>query len=205
MKIKQLTCTLLLAFGLAANAANTVTKVGQVTGEVTLSDNVDYVVTDATPFAEGGKVNITNTDHAVLIIQNIRPSIVISSHLKGKVFINGAQAVAAQLEEIVGEIRDEYDEDEESLIQKVDDNTYLVPGGMKLDDINDALDTEFSSEDYDSIAGLVLQILDRMPTIGEEVTTEDGIRIKVETVHQNRITKVLLRLPEESVDVLEQN
>lgn len=93
MKIKQLTCALLLAFGLAANAANTVTKVGQVTGEVTLSDNVDYVVTDATPFAEGGKVNITNTDHAVLIIQSIRPSLVIKNHLKGKVFINGEQAV----------------------------------------------------------------------------------------------------------------
>ena len=44
-----------------------------------------------------------------------------------------------------------------------------------------------------------------MPTVGEEVTTEDGIRIKVETVHQNRITKVLLRLPEESTDVLEQH
>ena len=93
MKIKQLTCALLLAFGLAANAANSVTTVEQVTGEVILSDNVDYVVTDATPFAEGGKVNITNTDHAVLIIQSIRPSLVIKNHLKGKVFINGEQAV----------------------------------------------------------------------------------------------------------------
>ena len=76
---------------------------------------------------------------------------------------------------------------------------------MKLDDINDELDTKLESEDYDSIAGLVLQILDRMPTVGEEVTTPVGIRIKVETVHQNRITKVLLRLPEESTEVLEQN
>ena len=93
MKIKQLTCALLLAFGLTANAANTVTKVAQVSSEVTLSDNVDYVVTGTTPFAEGGKVNITNTDHAVLIIQSIRPSLVIKNHLKDKVFINGEQAV----------------------------------------------------------------------------------------------------------------
>lgn len=94
MKIKQLTCALLLAFGLAANAANTVTKVGQVTGEVTLSENVDYVIQGATPFADGAKVNITNTDHAVLIIQSIRPSYVLNQKLlDGHVFINGEQAV----------------------------------------------------------------------------------------------------------------
>ena len=109
------------------------------------------------------------------------------------------------LEEIVGEIRDEYDEDEDEFIKKVGKDAYLIDGNRKLDDINDELDTNLESEDYDSIAGLVLQILDRMPTIGEEVTTQDGIRIKVETVHQNRITKVLLRLPEESVEVLEQS
>lgn len=94
MKIKQLTCALLLAFGLAANAANTVTKVGQVTGEVTLSENVDYVIQGTTPFADGAKVNITNTDHAVLIIQSIRPSHVLNQKLlDGHVFINGEQAV----------------------------------------------------------------------------------------------------------------
>lgn len=94
MKIKQLTCTLLLAFGLAANAANTVTKVGQVTGEVTLSENVDYVIQGTAPFADGAKVNITNTDHAVLIIQSIRPSHVLNQKLlDGHVFINGEQAV----------------------------------------------------------------------------------------------------------------
>lgn len=93
MKIKQLACALLLSLGLTANAANSITTVSQVSTEVTLSTDVDYVITGSTPFAEGGKVNITNTEHAVLIIQSIRPSIVISNHLKGHVFINGAQAV----------------------------------------------------------------------------------------------------------------
>ena len=93
MKIKQLTCALLLAFGLTAHAANTITKVAQVSTEVTLSDDVDYVITNATPFAGEGKVNITNTEHAVLIIQSIRPSLVIKNHLQGRVFINGEQAV----------------------------------------------------------------------------------------------------------------
>ena len=102
------------------------------------------------------------------------------------------------LEEIVGEIRDEYDEDEDEYIKKVSKDCYLIDGNRKLDDINDALGTKLESEDYDSIAGLVLQILDRMPTAGEEVQTPDGIRIKVESINQNRITKVILRLPQDS-------
>ncbi|MDD6202782.1 MAG: hemolysin family protein [Lachnospiraceae bacterium] len=104
------------------------------------------------------------------------------------------------LEEIVGEIRDEYDEDEDEFIKKVGKDSYLIDGNRKLDDINDELDTNLSSDDYDSIAGLVLQILDRMPAAGDEVTTDDGIKIKVESVVQNRITKVLLRLPEHSIE-----
>ncbi len=67
------------------------------------------------------------------------------------------------LEEIVGEIRDEYDADEEELIQQIDGHTYLVEGGMKLDDINDALDISLHSEDYDSIGGLIIEHLDRLP------------------------------------------
>lgn len=100
------------------------------------------------------------------------------------------------LEEIVGEIRDEYDADEDELIQEIGERQYLVEGGMKLDDINDALDTELESEDYDSIGGIIIEILDRMPVPGDEVTTEDGITLRVEDVQQNRITKVLMTLPE---------
>lgn len=103
------------------------------------------------------------------------------------------------LEEIVGEIRDEYDEDEEDFIKKVNKNTYLIDGNLKLDDINDALDTNLESEDYDSIAGLILQILDRVPVSGDEVTTDDGCKIKVESVVSNRVTKVLLRIPEKNI------
>ena len=108
------------------------------------------------------------------------------------------------LEEIVGEIRDEYDEDEDDFIKKVGKESYLIDGNRKLDDINDELGTDLSSEDYDSIAGLVLQILDRMPVLNDEVVTENGIKIKVEAVHQNRITKVLLRLPE-TKDIVSEN
>ena len=101
------------------------------------------------------------------------------------------------LEEIVGEIRDEYDADEEEFIKKVEKNAYLVDASRKLDDVNDELGTHLDSEDYDSVAGLVLQILDRMPQRGDEVVTKDNIRIKVQNTEHNRITKVLLRLPDD--------
>ena len=99
------------------------------------------------------------------------------------------------LEEIVGEIRDEYDEDEETLIQDLGDNTYVVPGGMKLDDINNSIDTNFTSEDYDSIGGLIIEKLDKLPEEGETVTLEDGTELTVKTVNQNRIEEVLMKLP----------
>lgn len=99
------------------------------------------------------------------------------------------------LEEIVGEIRDEYDEDEAELIQEVDDNVYLVEGSMKLDDINDAIDTNFDSEDYDSIGGLIIESLDRLPEEKESVTLDNGTVLQVEGISQNRITKVMITLP----------
>ncbi|NLL77725.1 MAG: HlyC/CorC family transporter [Clostridiales bacterium] len=102
------------------------------------------------------------------------------------------------LEEIVGEIRDEYDEDENELIQQIGENTYLVEGGMKLDDINDALDTNLESEDYDSIGGLIIESLDRLPSDEETIVTESGIALQVKGINQNRIRKVLMTLPEKT-------
>lgn len=103
------------------------------------------------------------------------------------------------LEEIVGEIRDEYDADEEELIKEVGERTYLVEGSMKLDDINDELGTKLDSEDYDSIGGIIIECLNSLPEDNEEVVLPDGIRLKVQGIEQNRIVKVLLTLPEETV------
>lgn len=104
------------------------------------------------------------------------------------------------LEEIVGEIRDEYDEDEEEFIQQVDERVYLVEGGMKLSDINDELGTMLESEDYDSIGGLIIENLDRLPEDGETIITDQNITLKVQGVNQNRIVKVLMTLPEKEPD-----
>lgn len=102
------------------------------------------------------------------------------------------------LEEIVGEIRDEYDEDEEELIRKIDERTYLVAGSMKLNDINDELGTLLVSEDYDSIGGLMIENLDRLPEDGEIIATKEGITLQVKGVSQNRILQVMMVLPEKT-------
>ena len=107
------------------------------------------------------------------------------------------------LEEIVGEIRDEYDADEEELIQQIDDYSYLVEGGMKLDDINDALNISLDSEDYDSIGGLIIEHLDRLPEEGETISTENGITLQVKEISQNRIIKVLMTLPKDTSEEVE--
>lgn len=100
------------------------------------------------------------------------------------------------LEEIVGEIRDEFDADEEELLKKINDNAYEVGGSMKLDDINDVLDTKFDSEDYDSIGGIMIELLDRFPAEGESVTTDNGITLTAKSVDNNRIETVVILLPE---------
>ena len=104
------------------------------------------------------------------------------------------------LEEIVGEIRDEYDSAEEELIQQVSPNEYIIEGSMKLDDINDALELSLDSEDYDSIGGLIIELLDHLPQVGESVTTADGIRLVVDSLDKNRIEKVHMYLPQENTE-----
>ena len=93
------------------------------------------------------------------------------------------------LEEIVGEIRDEYDQDEEDEVREISPDEYLVNGSAKLDDLNDRLGLELESEDYDSIGGLVIGLLDHLPEEGEEVDYEN-LHLKVEEMDKNRIGKI---------------
>ena len=107
------------------------------------------------------------------------------------------------LEEIVGDIRDEYDEDEEEELVDLGDGQYLVEGSMKLDDLNGILDLDLSSEDYDSVGGLVIDRLEHLPSQGEEVVC-GNVRLVVEQVEKNRIDKVhLYVLPEEKEENIE--
>ena len=100
------------------------------------------------------------------------------------------------LEEIVGEIRDEYDSDEVDAIEQLSEYEYLILGSTNLDDVNDALDLEFESDDYDTIGGYCLQLLDHLPEENETIFTEDDVVIKIKEVEKNRIEKIYIRVPE---------
>ena len=104
------------------------------------------------------------------------------------------------LEEIVGEIHDEYDEQEDEKIQQISDREYIIEGSLNLDDVNDSLGTSFESEDYDSLGGFIIERLDRLPELNDEVTTEDGIRLVVERLDKNRVESVHVYLPEAKTD-----
>lgn len=101
------------------------------------------------------------------------------------------------LEEIVGEIRDEYDEDEEEDVKEIQPNReYVALGSAKLDDINEVLHTRLESEDYDSVGGYIIEQLDSLPVQGQSVTLDNGIRLVVDQLDKNRIELVHIWLPE---------
>ena len=104
------------------------------------------------------------------------------------------------IEEIVGEIRDEYDYDEEDPIQKISDHEYLVEGSMNLADFSDELNLHLESDDYDSIGGYMIGLLDHLPKFRESITTPDGIFLQVRTKNKHRIEKIYVRLPETSAE-----
>ena len=100
------------------------------------------------------------------------------------------------LEEIVGEIRDEYDEDEEDPIVKLNDREFIVQGSTNLEDLCEELDLSFTSEDYDTIGGYLIGLLDHLPEKNEVIITDDDVLLRVEQRDKNRIEKIYIKKPE---------
>lgn len=100
------------------------------------------------------------------------------------------------LEEIVGEIRDEYDEDEEDPIVQLNEREFIVQGSANLDDICEDLDLDFTSEDYDTIGGYLIGLLDHLPEKNEVIITDDNVLLRVEQMDKNRIEKIYIKKPE---------
>lgn len=107
------------------------------------------------------------------------------------------------LEEIVGEIRDEYDTDEVDEITQLSEREFMVLGATNLDDVSDELGVEFTSEDYDTIGGFCLELLDHLPEKNEIVFTEDGILLKIDEVDKNRIERIYIKLPDPETETEE--
>lgn len=132
-----------------------------------------------------------------LLIEMRRDSIALAIVLDEYGATAGLITIEDLLEEIVGEIRDEYDDDEEDCIQSVSDNEYIVDGNTKLDEINEALGLNIKSDDYDSIAGHIIYLLDHLPEEGETVT-DHNIKYTVAAVDKNRIDKIHIIIKEDN-------
>ncbi len=104
------------------------------------------------------------------------------------------------LEEIVGEIHDEYDENEEEFFKQINEYEFVVEGSMNLDDINDRVELNLESEDYDSLGGYIIEQLDRLPDEKDEIVIENGVRMVVDSLDKNRIEKVHIYLPKHFYD-----
>jgi CBS domain containing-hemolysin-like protein len=96
------------------------------------------------------------------------------------------------IEEIVGEIRDEFDEGEPAVRELDEAGAYSMEGSVPIREVNEYLNTDFESEDFDTIGGLVLGRLGRAPEIGDEVVL-DGHVLRVEEVDGSRVARVTVR------------
>ncbi len=103
------------------------------------------------------------------------------------------------LEEIVGEIRDEYDEDEEEPLIQLNEREFIALGSANLEDLCNRLDLDFTSDDYDTIGGYLIGLLDHLPEKNEIIITDDDVLLRVEQMDKNRIEKVYIKKPETPV------
>ena len=116
----------------------------------------------------------------------------------------GIVTIEDLIEEIVGEIQDEYDTDEEAVFVKLDENDYVFDAGINLDDFNDLMDSDLSTEDNDTLGGYIFGLLGRVPEAGETITVEEKAHrliLEVQEVEGRRIRKVHVIRVEKSDDV----
>lgn len=134
---------------------------------------------------------------AELLIEMRSSSINIAIVLDEYGVTSGLITMEDLLEEIVGDIQDEYDEEDDNPMTKISATEYLVEGSMNLEDLSDILGISFESDDYDSIAGYMIGLLDHLPTLRESVTAPNGVFLQVSMKDKNRIIKIYMKLPED--------
>jgi putative hemolysin len=110
---------------------------------------------------------------------------------------SGIVTIEDLIEEVMGDIHDEYDDDEPD-IKKIDNNTFIVNGLSALDELNSSLHLNLASEDCDTISGYLVDLIGRIPNDGEEeVIEQDNIVFKIEEVKEKRINKVKISIQRE--------
>jgi len=108
--------------------------------------------------------------------------------------VSGLLTIEDVLEQIVGDIGDEYDVDETEGIRKEGERTFAVPALTRIEEFNSVFGTRFSDEEFDTIGGLVLHELGRMPRRGEAVEI-GGLELKVQRADRRRIDALRVTTP----------
>jgi CBS domain containing-hemolysin-like protein len=121
--------------------------------------------------------------------------------------VSGLVTIEDVLEEIVGEIDDEYDQKSEDEIRKIDDDVCEALGRAHLDEINHAMGFELpEDEDFDTIGGFVFAEFGRVPSVGESITWQDAVRVTVLEATRRRVNRVRLeRVRKESLEMAQRD
>lgn len=142
-----------------------------------------------------------NTVFKVMQSEKLHMQIVIDEYGQ----TSGIVAMEDILEEIVGNIQDEYDEEEENIVKK-EENTYIVNGMTTLEELSDKLGISIEDDDYDTINGYLISCLDRILNDDERPELDiDGYSFKVLEVHNKMISKVQLTMPADEIDEVSQD
>jgi magnesium and cobalt exporter, CNNM family len=116
----------------------------------------------------------------------------------------GLVTIEDLLEEIVGEIEDEYDRVEQNIV-RISDDEALLDGRVSIDDLNELFETKVANEDYDTVGGCVFHHLGRVPAVGDVVET-GGVKMTVLSVDGHRVKRLrVLRLEQPPADEMEAN
>ncbi len=103
---------------------------------------------------------------------------------------SGVVSIEDLIEEVMGNIEDEYDEDEQE-IKKIDDNTFILDGMLSVDDFNAYFHLDIESHIYDTIGGFIIGLIGRIPESSEEKNIEyENLIFKIEQIKEKRIEKI---------------
>ena len=150
--------------------------------------NPDHIF-DIRNFLRSAYYTYENKRISELMMEMKKTSVNIAIVLDEYGVTSGLITLEDLLEEIVGEIHDEYDGDEEDAVKEISTNKYVIEGQLKISDVNDRLNLSLKSDNYDSIGGLIIEKLDRFPNPGDIVII-DNISIEVISMDKMRIDKI---------------
>lgn len=119
--------------------------------------------------------------------------------------LSGILTVEDIVEEIVGNVQDEYDSSENDNVRKTGERTWMVKGYLSLNDLNDILDLDLNSEEFDSVGGLIIEKLGQLPRLHDRIVLDTGVVLTVAKVDKNRIEEVEVRVPEQPLPVPEED